>query len=358
MMPSEKPIISKSVDYLFLHHNPPLKSGDVKGELILRKSDGALVSLNAEIQTKSKKGQLDSIVIETIGIDRKEYLTLNSLEVKKKLGDDFAIINQLGKSKLYAPPKKNSDLDLYLPEADRHLGKIFQKAMSERAIELSPQTIDGTKITHTYTVTKGDILVHVNDHLGEGGFKTVKLAKNVFSEEFIVIAHLKASKESNKQVESLAKEYDLHKKFQGIGFMKVYDFIVYKNKTTAGKHAILAAYYPTDMKKVVLGNDIMPKKTQAKALFEVALALAKMHQENYVHLDIKPDNIYLKWDAAHPENIEVGLGDFGEVKELTKKNFKQMDGWAGTPDYNSPERYAKIYRNWQVNRNFVRPLLK
>lgn len=341
MIPSEKSMTFKGTEYLFLHSHPP-KNGIEKGELIIRKSDGSLVSIHAEMQSRLKKAPLDSFVLEAKVEKGKEYFTIDSLEAKNKLGDDFSLIKQIGKNKLNL---KEANLEHYLPESDRHLGKIFQRAMTEKASELSPQTIDNSvRINHTYTINKGDILLHVNEKLGEGGFKTVKLAKSIFSNEYLVIAHLKASVETKKQIENLANEYDLHKKFQGIGLMKGYDFIVYKNKKTSGQHAILAAYYPTDMKKVVLENHVMPQKTQAKAMLEVSLALAKMHQENYAHLDIKPDNIYLQWHASDPENIEVGLGDFGEVKELTQKNFRQMDAWAGTPDYHSPERYAKVYR--------------
>ena len=39
--------------------------------------------------------------------------------------------------------------------------------------------------------------------------------------------------------------------------------------------------------------------------------MTKMHSENVVHLDLKPENVYMKWDPTNSEKIEVGLGDFG-----------------------------------------------
>ena len=190
--------------------------------------------------------------------------------------------------------------------------------------------------------------MHVNDKLGEGSFKIAKLAKSVFTEDFIVITHLKPSAETKKGIENFRNEYLLHKRFQGVGFMQVFDLIVYKDKKS-GQHAILAGYYPTNVNKVISGNDVMPQKTQAKAMLQASLAVAKMHKENFAHLDIKPDNIYLKWDPANPENVIVGLGDFGEARELTKKNFAGMDGWGGTMEYHSPERYAKTFRVFAEN---------
>lgn len=231
MMPSEKPIISK--EFVFIQNSP----GASKGEIFLRKSDGSLVSMNAESHSKLKKERLDSLVIETMGLEGREYITLNLVEAKKKLGDDFPRISQVGKEKVYSAPKKAADLHAHLPEADRHLVKTFQKAVSQKAVELSQKTIEA-KINHTYTAYKGDILLHVNERLGEGGFKTVKLAQSIFTEEYIVIGTIKSAMETKEQVKSLKNEYELHKQFQGIGFMKVYDFIVYKNKEASGRHAI------------------------------------------------------------------------------------------------------------------------
>jgi serine/threonine protein kinase len=328
--------------YLFIRH--PQSSST--GQLFLRNAEGTVISLHAEVYSSRSKlkdaqsSKTESIGLEIVGKSGREFLHINSIEAKKKMGDEFSAIKHIAKD---VGISKSLDT---LPEVDQQLKKVFSKALeSGKTVEISAQP-------HTYTVIKGDILLHVNDKFAEGGIKSIKLAQNILNDEFIVIAHIKdsASKaDLKKGIVNLENEYLMHKKFQGIGFMKVHDFIVYRNVTTNAQHAILSAFYPTDIKKVIDKQQNMPKNTQIRAMFEASLALAKMHQDNYVHLDLKPENIYLKWAPDHPDAIEVGLGDFGEARELTPKNLKKMDEWGGTPHYHPPERYAKVYRVFAQN---------
>jgi wee1-like protein kinase len=60
----------------------------------------------------------------------------------------------------------------------------------------------------------------------------------------------------------------------------------------------------------ISGGVITSEKRQYKLLREMLLALDFIHRNNMVHLDIKPDNIFIK-------NDQYKLGDFGLVTKLS-----------------------------------------
>ena len=73
----------------------------------------------------------------------------------------------------------------------------------------------------------------------------------------------------------------------------------------------------------------MDVSRQFKILREVLLALQLIHEQGCVHLDIKPDNIFLKDDMYK-------LGDFGTAtlrNEINAKTGKPMDVEEGDSRY-------------------------
>jgi serine/threonine protein kinase len=62
--------------------------------------------------------------------------------------------------------------------------------------------------------------------------------------------------------------------------------------------------------EIVRQNNCLPEVRRYKLLREISLALAFIHSHNMVHLDIKPENIFLK-------NDQFKLGDFGLVAKIS-----------------------------------------
>jgi len=88
------------------------------------------------------------------------------------------------------------------------------------------------------------------------------------------------------------------------------------------------------------GGDLRKLKIQgsegliATVMREALKGLAHMHEQNYAHCDIKPDNIFLS------KNGEVKIGDLGCVRDV-----RAGDGGVGrgTPGFEAPETRVGIH---------------
>ncbi|KAM9703346.1 LOW QUALITY PROTEIN: serine/threonine-protein kinase MRCK beta-like [Menidia menidia] len=78
-------------------------------------------------------------------------------------------------------------------------------------------------------------------------------------------------------------------------------------------------------------EDRLPEDMARFYVAEMVLAIHSVHQQSYVHRDIKPDNVLL--DA----NGHIRLADFGSCLRMMEDGTVQSAVAVGTPDYISPE---------------------
>lgn len=71
---------------------------------------------------------------------------------------------------------------------------------------------------------------------------------------------------------------------------------------------------------------------------QVGVALHNLHENNLLHLDIKPSNILLR--SKQP--LEMVLTDFGIATSLDSDMSKKFTNTRGTPMYQSPESYSGV----------------
>ena len=78
-------------------------------------------------------------------------------------------------------------------------------------------------------------------------------------------------------------------------------------------------------------EDRLPEEMTKFYVSEMIIAISSVHNLNYIHRDIKPDNIVL--DAQG----HIRLADFGSCLKLGSNGKVQSNVAVGTPDYISPE---------------------
>ncbi|XP_078344292.1 serine/threonine-protein kinase MRCK alpha-like isoform X3 [Oculina patagonica] len=78
-------------------------------------------------------------------------------------------------------------------------------------------------------------------------------------------------------------------------------------------------------------EDHLPEEMAKFYLAEVVLAVNSIHKMDYVHRDVKPDNVLLDVSG------HIRLADFGSCSKLGKNGTVRSSVAVGTPDYISPE---------------------
>lgn len=88
-------------------------------------------------------------------------------------------------------------------------------------------------------------------------------------------------------------------------------------------------------------EDRIPEEMCKFYIAEMVLAIHSLHELQYVHRDIKPDNVLLDLSG------HIVLADFGSCLKLQDDGTVQSSVAVGTPDYISPE-ILRVCILWQI----------
>uniref|UniRef100_A0A8B9RFL1 non-specific serine/threonine protein kinase n=1 Tax=Astyanax mexicanus TaxID=7994 RepID=A0A8B9RFL1_ASTMX len=99
-----------------------------------------------------------------------------------------------------------------------------------------------------------------------------------------------------------------------------------------GEYLVMDYYVGGDLLTLLSKfEDRLPEDMSKFYVAEMVLAIHSIHQQHYVHRDIKPDNVLLDM------NGHIRLADFGSCLRMMQDGTVQSSVAVGTPDYISPE---------------------
>ena len=172
---------------------------------------------------------------------------------------------------------------------------------------LTPDLVDDTKVTFTCDQElEGDNgLYTVQDELGSGGFGQVYRVLQVGTNREFALKTARGT----KGIKFLQKEYNLLKLLNGVdGFLRVHDQIMLGSNV----EAIVLDLQGKDLKKTKNERGGLGSKRTAKVAVAMLTCLKALHDEGYVHQDIKPDNILI----GNKDPTEFYLIDLGLAREI------------------------------------------
>jgi eukaryotic-like serine/threonine-protein kinase len=165
------------------------------------------------------------------------------------------------------------------------------------------------------------------DFLGEGAGSMIYAASDPITHQLYALKHVAVKVEKDQRfVEQLVNEFEVGQKIQHPALRRCVDLKVTKPLLRKITEAAL-------IMEMVEGTSCETRppaniELLVDVLYQTAAALAAMHHQNFVHCDLKPNNIMVKRDGT------VKIIDFGQACPVgsVKKRIQ------GTPDFISPEQ--------------------
>lgn len=136
--------------------------------------------------------------------------------------------------------------------------------------------------------------------LGSGGFGWVYLVKEIISNNYFAIKHLKDASKSH--------QVNILREIKALGKLNHPNIINYKSSFREGESLFLVMEHCSHGN---LHNYLQKKKPKAEYIFEIFIKLTEvfqyLHSKGIVHHDIKPSNILVSEDET------LKISDFGSV---------------------------------------------
>ncbi|KAJ8771757.1 hypothetical protein K2173_026934 [Erythroxylum novogranatense] len=146
--------------------------------------------------------------------------------------------------------------------------------------------------------------------IGKGAFGEVRLCRAKSTGEIFAMKKLKKSEMlSRGQVEHVRSERNLLAEVDSRCIVKLH----YSFQDSDFLYLIMEYLPGGDIMTLLMREDILPEDVARFYIAESILAIDSIHQHNYIHRDIKPDNLILD------KNGHLKLSDFGLCKPLDEK---------------------------------------
>ncbi len=136
-------------------------------------------------------------------------------------------------------------------------------------------------------------------------------------------------------LERFKREYEISALLPHEHIVKVLDF----QRDAVSKTWLLVMEFleGEELRYILKREKVLPPERIVRMLSQVAIGLDRAHAQNFIHRDLKPDNLFL---CGTREGDNVKLLDFGSVKDTggNRKKLTQLGTTIGSPFYMAPEQ--------------------
>ncbi|KAJ1398932.1 Serine/threonine-protein kinase, active site [Sesbania bispinosa] len=192
--------------------------------------------------------------------------------------------------------------------------------------------------------------------IGKGAFGEVRICREKATGHVYAMKKLKKSEMLRRgQVEHVKAERNLLAEVDSNCIVKLY----YSFQDEEYLYLIMEYLPGGDMMTLLMRKDILTEDEARFYVGETVLAIESIHKHNYIHRDIKPDNLLLD------RNGHMKLSDFGLCKPLDCSNLQEKDFSTGSnrsgalqsnghPVPVAPRRtQQEQLQHWQKNRRML-----
>ncbi|CAL9211119.1 unnamed protein product [Musa hybrid cultivar] len=194
--------------------------------------------------------------------------------------------------------------------------------------------------------------------IGRGAFGEVRLCREKSSGNIYAMKKLKKSEMvSRGQVEHVRAERNLLAEVASHCIVKLY----YSFQDAEYLYLIMEYLPGGDMMTLLIREDTLTESVARFYIAQSVLAIESIHKHNYIHRDIKPDNLLLD------KNGHMKLSDFGlckpidcsklstlnEDEPMSDENLRESMDIDGIPDTKNARRWKSPHeqlQHWQMNR--------
>ncbi len=172
--------------------------------------------------------------------------------------------------------------------------------------------------------------------VADGGMGRVYegIDKNTNSRIAVKVLHDDVSKDE-VSLERFKREYSISSQIPHEHIVRVFDF---QHDEVAGVWMLAMEFLDGEELRLVLKREknIAPERV-IRMMSQTALGLDEAHARNFVHRDLKPDNLFL---CGTRDGDIVKILDFGSVKDTNKdaKKLTVLGTTIGSPYYMAPEQ--------------------
>lgn len=219
------------------------------------------------------------------------------------------------------------DLRNLSPEAFCNLICIkLDKPLTKKHEPIDPYRLKGIVLANQY---------QLEEYIGGGGSGAVYRAIHKTTNQIFAIKILKPDifNRNPFYVPMFEQEVVAAQKISHPNVVKIFDYNVQDDI-----YFIVMELLEGQTLDVKMANENIEIGFVKNAFRQICNALIAAHSRNIVHLDIKPSNIFILSRPQHGTFVKVF--DFGIAKILLDENGIEVEIFAGTPQYCSPEHFG------------------